>query len=180
MYHSSHGQIPHFRDESGVEMVYTECVLPHCSAPVNDHSKMPLCWTCLIEAWRVVDRLARTADVSRHDEGEEYPSALAGNATAAWSAPGVVYFIRLGDRIKVGFSRNLSTRLRALPHEEVLRVVAGSRRDEGRIHAAFDHRRVTGEWFEAATDLIEFIADLADKDVRPLSLGARRATQDAP
>lgn len=79
-------------------------------------------------------------------------------------APGAVYFIRLGDRVKIGFSRNLKARLVALPHEEVLAVVPGTVQDEKRCHAAFAHLRQTGEWFRAEPDLLAFIADVSARD----------------
>jgi hypothetical protein len=71
-----------------------------------------------------------------------------------------VYFLRFGDRIKIGYTADLRERLRSVPHDEVLHVEPGGRRDERRVHAAFVHLRIRGEWYEAAPDLLAFIGDL--------------------
>jgi hypothetical protein len=73
---------------------------------------------------------------------------------------GHVYFIQLGNRIKIGHSIDVRRRLTEVPHEQVLATVPGSPRDEARCHAAFKHLRTSGEWFRAEPDLLEFIADL--------------------
>lgn len=69
----------------------------------------------------------------------------------------LVYFIRFGDRIKIGVTTNLHLRLMAIPHDEVVATIPGDRQLEKRLHAKFRHLRIKGEWFSAGGDLLDYI-----------------------
>jgi len=77
----------------------------------------------------------------------------------------VVYYIEFGDRIKIGTSGNLRSRLQALPHDRVLAIERGGQHLEHRRHVQFAHLRVTGEWFTKGEALLAHIATLRT-DVR--------------
>lgn len=72
----------------------------------------------------------------------------------ASSAQSHVYFVRVGERIKIGVSRNAIARVQEiaghLPYgiSHVL-IVPGDRQDEQRLHERFRHHRTRGEWFKA-------------------------------
>lgn len=85
---------------------------------------------------------------------ERHADAMAGGYGAE-----VVYFIRLGNRIKIGTSRNLAARLRTLQPEELLGLLAGGRDVEYRLHVQFAGHRVVGEWFEDCPPIRAFIAE---------------------
>lgn len=74
----------------------------------------------------------------------------------------VVYYLRFGDRIKIGTTTDLRSRLASLPHDEVLAVERGDRSIESQRHAQFAHLRITrrGEWFRADPDLLAHIDTL--------------------
>lgn len=74
----------------------------------------------------------------------------------------VVYYIRFGDRIKIGTTQNLSSRLASLPHDELLAVERGDRDLEQERHKQFGQYRITrrGEWFTLGPELLEHIAVL--------------------
>jgi hypothetical protein len=78
----------------------------------------------------------------------------------------LVYFIRAANgMIKIGYARDLWTRLRTLQsgHSEPLEILVYSRGDpvtEERLHEAFRRYRRGGEWFEPAPPLLAYIADL--------------------
>lgn len=78
---------------------------------------------------------------------------------------GGVYFIQQGKSgpIKIGWSRNVRSRLAALQtatHERLhlLLVLAGKPEDERRLHAWFAHDRQGGEWFRPDGEVRAFIA----------------------
>jgi hypothetical protein len=71
---------------------------------------------------------------------------------------GYVYFIRLGDRIKIGYTENVDRRLSELPHEEVLGVIPGTRDDEQGWHRLLADYRTVGEWFLADPEVLEAVA----------------------
>jgi len=79
---------------------------------------------------------------------------------AAEDAKCLVYYVRFGDRVKIGTTANLKGRLHSLPHDEVLATEPGSYPIERARHAAFADLRVTGEWFRYEEPLVSHIAGL--------------------
>jgi hypothetical protein len=75
----------------------------------------------------------------------------------------VVYYLRFGDRVKIGTTFNPRQRFAALLHEEVLAFELGDRTVEQRRHVEFaDDRLGTSEWFALIPRLHAHIAALAD------------------
>jgi hypothetical protein len=82
------------------------------------------------------------------------------------SAGGKVYFARVGDRIKIGFSKNPWARLDSLKTgsptpPELLGYVAGTIETERSLHDRFKHLRENLEWFRSDPELLEYIATVA-------------------
>ncbi|MCT9819524.1 GIY-YIG nuclease family protein [Microbacterium sp. W1N] len=72
----------------------------------------------------------------------------------------VVYYIRWGDRVKIGTSRQPRRRLAVLWHEELLAFERGGRMLERRRHLEFAELRLGGEWFAADPRLLAHIAEV--------------------
>lgn len=72
----------------------------------------------------------------------------------------VVYYMRLGNRAKIGISRNLKRRLAEINPEDCMAFELGHRELEVKRHKQFAHLRVSGEWFELADDLIRHVNTL--------------------
>lgn len=75
------------------------------------------------------------------------------------SAEGWVYFIQGGDKVKIGWSRNVALRLSQLQTASadelvLLGCMPGTQETERRIHEAFSALRVRGEWFRAEAGLV--------------------------
>jgi len=72
---------------------------------------------------------------------------------------GIVYYVRFGDRVKIGTTVNLRQRLMSLPHDEVLVTEPGSYALERKRHKEFASSRITprGEWFAYDDALKEHI-----------------------
>jgi hypothetical protein len=70
-----------------------------------------------------------------------------------------VYFLQVGDRIKIGISRRPMKRLSAIvgaapaPLKRIV-VVIGNRTDESRLHQRFKAYRTGGEWFVASKPIL--------------------------
>lgn len=60
----------------------------------------------------------------------------------------VVYYFRVGNRIKIGHTANLLSRVRGLMPEEILGWEPGEPALERARHRQFAQYRVTREWFE--------------------------------
>jgi len=72
----------------------------------------------------------------------------------------LVYYLRFGDRIKIGTTTNLERRLVVIPHDELLATEPGSFSVEHHRHRQFANLRLTGEWFTAAPQLLTFVESI--------------------
>lgn len=73
----------------------------------------------------------------------------------------VVYYFRVGNRIKIGYTQSLHHRVRSLMPEEVIGWESGNVALERRRHRQFAAYRVTREWFEDCEAIRDHIATLA-------------------
>lgn len=87
-----------------------------------------------------------------------------------------VYFIRAGHKIKIGYATNPEQRLKKIrsgtsgayapvnldtSRARLLAVIEGDRKREHELHRQFQHLKVSGEWFKAKPELIDFIKEVA-------------------
>lgn len=83
--------------------------------------------------------------------------------------PGFVYFLRMGDKVKIGFSTNVGKRLKAIQTAcplpaEVVKIIPGSEQTERYFHAHFAANRINGEWFALDSHLAAFLSYPAPVD----------------
>lgn len=71
-----------------------------------------------------------------------------------------VYYFRVGNRIKIGYTQNLASRIRDLAPEEVLGWEPGDRSTETLRHTQFRAYRMAREWFEDCKAIRDHIATL--------------------
>lgn len=97
--------------------------------------------------------------------------------------PGWVYYIRVGALVKVGFSKNLHSRLPAYPPDsELLAVEPGTRKVERMRHSQFDAFRAEArEWYRPNDELDAWVekvraqhGDPKGYAYKPRKLGDRR------
>jgi hypothetical protein len=77
--------------------------------------------------------------------------------------PPVVYYMRVGNRVKIGFSTNLTSRISDVMPEEVLATEPGGPDVERARHRQFADLRVAREWFRYEGPLVEHVARLAER-----------------
>jgi hypothetical protein len=75
---------------------------------------------------------------------------------------GWVYFIRCADDVKIGWSKNVAKRMRAIQTTasaplELLGTFRGTRDDERELHRRFAALHKHGEWFSASDDLLSAV-----------------------
>lgn len=76
-------------------------------------------------------------------------------------APGeVVYYMRIGNRVKIGWSRNLPLRMAAINPEELMVTEPGNRLLERARHKQFADLRVHGEWFHLDARITQHVEEL--------------------
>lgn len=89
-------------------------------------------------------------NAQRQTDAEKIEQARAdGNA--------VVYYMRIGDVIKIGTTTNLKNRMTALMPDELLATEPGHRELETMRHRQFAHLKVRGERFRPGEDLLSHI-----------------------
>lgn len=99
----------------------------------------------------------------------------------------VVYFLRVGDKVKIGTTVRLKSRLHGLnpaPGSSVVLTLPGSYELEAEIHEQFrDERNGGSEWFDLTPRLEQFIASRAPATPiwtrSPTSTASRRRTRSA-
>lgn len=102
----------------------------------------------------------RYAESQRLDRLHAERTAVRDQALAVASTSSVVYYMRIGNRVKIGYTTNLASRLSTINPEELLVVEPGNRLKEIERHRQFSHLRVHGEWFRLEGSLAIHIAGL--------------------
>jgi len=74
----------------------------------------------------------------------------------------IVYYVRRGDLIKIGFTEDPAQRFSALLPDEILAFEPGGRNEETFRHRQFDHLRGRGENFRQAPELLEHIRSVRE------------------
>ena len=128
-----------------------------------------ICFTC---AWKAVEGLReyyQAPEISGleraryiRDNGFEGKKPA---AKANVNEPGWVYYIRMGDTIKIGYSIDVAQRMRAYPpNAELLAAHPGTELLEKQIHQKFREHLVRGrEWFSPAVELMAHIASVLER-----------------
>lgn len=96
---------------------------------------------------RVVERGRRAHELAVAREMYRLQFAPTPQAVEA-VASSVVYYMRIGNRVKIGFSTKVTERLKVINPEELLAFEPGGLALERARHAEFDALRVNGEWFK--------------------------------
>lgn len=73
--------------------------------------------------------------------------------------PGWIYFLRIGEHIKIGHATHLGRRMAAYPpNTEFLAAVPGTRKDEQNIHLRLaEHRAMGREWYTLRADVLALV-----------------------
>lgn len=168
------------------------CLVDPCPGAVDPESPLALCDAHLALAgdwagrrWGLVDALPGPCRLCGSRLGTVWPSGrLCAVCEWPWGDTvdgelppprvDVVYYLRHGDRVKIGTTANPRQRFAALAHEEVLAFERGGRALEGRRHATFAAERFAGsEWFRYGPALRAHVAALAAGVDDPWALHAR-------
>lgn len=127
------------------------------SSPTRFHDPCP---ACSVRALHTVDGLIA---VCQNCGREEVTEGLTVPKLQAIDRSPVVYYILFGDRVKIGTTTDLPTRLKALPHDEVLATEPGSYDLERRRHRQLRSSRIYAnrEWFHYSEEVRQHIAGLS-------------------
>lgn len=131
-----------------------------CDAFVPATAPIPNCAEHLHEAFLwYADQLSGTP---QRQEITRIPVGAA-RAPEPAAGEGIIYYLRFGDRIKIGFSRNVAQRLAAVPHDELIAYEPGPPELEKMRHQQFEELKVARrEWFREGPELLSHIAMLRE------------------
>jgi len=108
-------------------------------------------------------RNACLAEIKKRREDEVDPDVP--NPEPEQPKAGVVYIIKAGERVKIGFTTNLESRLGSYRTNcpfppEVLCKSPGTPRDEAAVHLRFHEHRLHGEWFHLTPEIQAYIDEV--------------------
>lgn len=134
----------------------TMCVIPDCDHALEADAVIPICLHHAKVAFAYYSaHLDDDLELAVHEAKPKLPFR---------EQVGRVYFVRIGDVIKIGWSSNLPKRFKALQGDALLYSHPGTMQDERATHALFSHLLIRGhEWFRSAPELLDFIADLRSR-----------------
>jgi hypothetical protein len=135
----------------------TYCLADGCRNSAHAEAPVSLCGRHIHEVYTFAQDLvgARWSETLNDELARSQPQPV---QLPKADPPSWVYFARVGDLIKIGFSTYPKARFKTLKVDEVLAVIPGTRDDERRCHTAFAHLRAHGEYFRPGEDLLAFIA----------------------
>ena len=135
---------------------------------------------------RLTDEIVRAAvALGRHyHKRNESPLPLPGQRISELDKA-LVYYVRMGNLIKIGTTRDMRQRMRELRPDEILAVEPGSYELETQRHQQFTRFRSHGEYFLPARPLIDHISALRKKhgrtpEKRPNLQRSRRVLAKTP
>lgn len=86
--------------------------------------------------------------------------------------PGIVYFLQVGGHIKIGWTSDLTKRMRQYPpNAQLLATHPGLRKDELRLHKMFAAHRSHGrEWYPLAPVILDHIKRVIAEHGQPVDV----------
>lgn len=141
-----------------------DCVVANCPRKASGRvSIVPICNRHGIDIAKVfrgeVLELAKREDADRTERAHEKREQSAGNREGS-----LVYYVQIGDYIKIGFSTRLRRRYATLRADRLLAIEPGGPELERARHRDFAADRIDmrRENFRQSQSLLEHIADLRD------------------
>lgn len=149
-----------------------------CDAPVPADAPVSMCGLHLTKAFRYCESLLDHALQRRTSRSDVFTHPhLAQERRDSIRRDYVVYYMLIGEHIKIGTTGQLETRVSELRPDAVLATEPGSYEIERHRHAQFAHLRVPGlgsrsELFESGEELLEHIDRLVHDEIASIAPAA--------
>ncbi len=147
------------------------CHHPFCGEPIWErHELLFLCQKHAMHVWLTIDM-----DVAVTHAPDLTPP-LTERRPPRPRQPSVVYYLRVGGHIKIGYATELARRMQAYPPTaQLLAVEPGTLATEKALHDRFTVHRIAGrEWYQASDELLDHIASVVKQHGQPPDLFAHR------
>lgn len=160
------------------------CIYLGCRNQVSPRYRLPLCQDHILAIWatveqdmksdgltldEVINAAAEAIRQRERDDAEVLKASAERMKRELDARPGDVYYIQVGDRVKIGHSKDVQKRLASYPpNSTVLAYHPGSRADERRMHQKFKAYLVEGrEWFRDCGEIRDHIAAVVAEHGKP-------------
>lgn len=169
----------------------TSCVMPGCHKLTSDLPHLRLCNAHLAIVAEQVNAAANESNPLVLDDVPVDPDEylLAHERKEALPKPRrkpkpVIYYVKISDYIKIGWTSDLQSRMRSYPPNSVLLAVhPGSRADETKLHKRFAAHRTHGrEWYAPVPTVLHHIEQMKAQHGEPeqVTFGAQPVTIPEP
>lgn len=129
------------------------CAWGHCEKPQEPGISVNLCGMHARLVYRILDEDRRVLGVATPEDFTEPIEQFAAEALDL----GWIYYLAVGDRIKVGYTKDLKKRLNHYPPDsELLAMKPGTKKQERTEHSLLTAHRVAGrEWYTRHLEVLE-------------------------
>lgn len=150
------------------------CAFGDCTERATYHNT-PLCREHAAQVWKIVEE--RESDRYRQlVRGEVKPAARKPAKKYLSNRPGHIYYLLVGDRVKIGFTTDLYRRMMEYPPNAVLLAThPGTPAVEKELHQDFRRHLAEGrEWFTPNPDLDAHLQKVLEKFPNTTSIAKMR------
>lgn len=146
----------------------THCAYPECG-DYGLYMLTPLCREHASIVWRIFEMnepaLHHEIVREKYKAEQQERAEKADRVRLTAKRPGYVYYVQVGDRIKIGFTTSVMDRMKAYPPTSVLLVYHPGTPDlEKEMHSKFRIFLAEGrEWFRADDRISEHIAEINER-----------------
>lgn len=140
-----------------------------CDAPSAPGSPFPICGNHAVELYRWMQGMVSDVMDNYREHLDVHAAMVQGVADQEYAKANTrqhrVYYVRVGDLIKIGMTARLRQRLNAYPPDaQLLAVEPGGEALEGQRHHQFRHLLAhRKEWFRPGPDLMDHIAKVSER-----------------
>ena len=136
-----------------------------CTREVNEKiliGERYVCFQCAWETMTELGRIYNAPEISAVDRMKHRQEHGADGFKRNPIEPGWVYYILIGDRIKIGYAKDVKKRMRAYPpNASLLAAHPGTPEVERQMQKRFnDHLAHGREWFVDAAEIREHVASV--------------------
>lgn len=154
----------------------SKCLLGGCGR--STRLTFLVCDEHAVEIWGIVESVKDTP-ASPIPSNVVLPARPPSHLDGGW-----IYYLRLDEKIKIGWTANYIQRMKAYPpHARVIARHPGARADERDLHRSFKPSRVAGrEWYAPTPELMRHIEQVHEDNRRRFEeeQAAREAARPAP
>lgn len=146
---------------------YRPCTVQYCGNQSSERYPVPFCQEHILYIWSLVEGDMRRQGITLEKYSQQQlEQAEQRVAEMDAQRPGVIYYLEVGEYLKIGHTKNLYRRMREYPpNARLLASQAGSREEERALHHRFSAYCDSGrEWYRDVPEIREHIAGVVAQE----------------